>query len=233
MKPLQDYTSLELFCGTKSFTKEIRKLGATTATLDNKPVFKPYLLMDVRDFKMFHVPFNIIWASPPCQGFSLMSAAKYWRKENGTHTPIHEKSREAVELVRKTLSIIERYLHVNPFYWFIENPRGMLGLVMDDLIKKTRITDYVKRTVTYCQYGERHMKPTNIWTNLRTWTPRPPCNYTDNCHEKAGSKKKAGTIALPTAIHRAVVPQELCAEIAHAIAKDVITWNSREVSKHA
>lgn len=220
--PLRNLNSLELFCGTKSFSKEIKKLGATTVTLDNRPLFKPYFLMDVRDFSMTHVPYNILWASPPCQGFSLMSASKYWSNINGTCRPTHDKSREAVELVRKTLSIIESYLRFEPFYWFIENPRGMLGLVMDDLIKETRITDYVKRTVTYCQYGEKNMKPTNIWTNLRTWKPRPACSYKDNCHEKVSSKKKTGTIALPTAIHRAVVPKELCSEIAQAIVNEVI-----------
>ena len=57
---------------------------------------------------------------------------------------------------------------LNPKLFFIENPRGGM-----------RTMDFVagipRYTVTYCQYGERFMKPTDIWTNCADPQFKPPC----------------------------------------------------------
>ena len=37
-------------------------------------------------------------------------------------------------------------------------------------------------TVTYCQYGDSRMKPTDIWTNHPRPQFKPPCKNGDPCH---------------------------------------------------
>ena len=56
---------------------------------------------------------------------------------------------------KNVLTLIEE---LQPTYYFIENPRGGM--------KKNGFHARFKRyTVTYCQYGDTRMKPTDIWTN--------------------------------------------------------------------
>ena len=58
-------------------------------------------------------------------------------------------------LITGIISIIPIYLT----YWIIENPRGKLR-------KLEIVKDLPRTTVTYCQYGDIRMKPTDLWTNL-------------------------------------------------------------------
>ena len=74
------------------------------------------------------------------------------------------------------------------------------------------IKDLPRYTVTYCQYGDNRMKPTDIWTNIE-WTPRPVCKNGDKCHESAPRGSRTGTQGLKNAKDRSVVPKELCREI--------------------
>lgn len=54
--------------------------------------------------------------------------------------------------------VLEMIKELQPKYWFIENPRGGL--------RKMRFMQGLPRyTVTYCQYGDTRMKPTDIFTN--------------------------------------------------------------------
>jgi hypothetical protein len=57
------------------------------------------------------------------------------------------------------------------------------------------------------------MKPTDIWTNMVDWNPRPACNYGDDCHERAPRGSKTGTQGIGDAVGRSSLPQELCDEI--------------------
>ena len=57
--------------------------------------------------------------------------------------------------MKKVLKIIEQR---KPTWFFIENPRGLLR-------KMPFMRDLMRHTVTYCQYGDTRMKPTDIWTN--------------------------------------------------------------------
>lgn len=81
-------------------------------------------------------------------------------------------------------------------------------------------------TVTYCQYGDNRMKPTDIWTNHERPQFKPMCRNGDSCHEsspRGGTirdwKKKGinleygGTVILKNAKERAVIPDELCEHI--------------------
>ena len=58
---------LELFSGTKSFTKVAKEKGCETFTIDILEEFNPDLLKDMLQVRAEDIPFNpdIIWASPP------------------------------------------------------------------------------------------------------------------------------------------------------------------------
>jgi len=201
---------LELFSGTESFSKVARERGHETFTVDNDKQFSPNLCIDIMDLTQDMIPFkpDIIWASPPCTTFSVASIRHYW--DNGK--PKNEKCLHGIAIVKKTIDIIKQ---LNPKYFIIENPRGML--------RKQEFMDEFKRdTVTYCQYGHTSQKPTDLWNNLK-WNPRPMCKPGADCHERASRGAKKGIQGIynkkdymskyRSPVLRAIVPKELCLEI--------------------
>ena len=204
---------LELFAGSRSFSKVAEEMGMETFTTDYKDFDKIDYVCDIMDFDVSRVPFrpDIIWASPPCTYFSVASIGHHWHKD---HTPKTEQAKLGVQIVQKTLDIIDMF---QPKHFFIENPRGKLRKL--DVVKGIPRT-----TVCYCQYGDTRLKPTDIWTdnladwfNKKGWKPRAMCNYRQkncNCHhEKAPRGSKTGTQGLKGNYERSVVPYELCKEI--------------------
>lgn len=119
------------------------------------------------------------------------------------YIPKTQAAKDSLDLVRHTIDLIEEY---KPTWWFIENPRGVLRKlpVMEGLERKT---------VTYCQYGDTRMKPTDIWTNATWWTPRPVCKSGDKCHEAAPRGSRTGTQGIKGAKDRGRIPPALFEEI--------------------
>ena len=204
---------LELFAGSRSFSKVAEEMEMETFTTDIKQFDKIDYVCDIMDFDVSRVPFrpDIIWASPPCTYFSVASIGHHWHKD---HTPKTDQAKLGVQIVQKTLDIIDMF---QPKHFFIENPRGKLRKL--DVVKGIPRT-----TVCYCQYGDTRLKPTDIWTdnladwfNEKGWKPRAMCNYRQkncNCHhEKAPRGSKTGTQGLKGNYERSVVPYELCKEI--------------------
>ena len=68
-------------------------------------------------------------------------------------------------------------------------------------------------TISYCQYGDDRMKPTDIWTNNIFWNPRPMCKNGEACHDEAPRGSRTGTQGLPNAYERSKIPRLLCYEI--------------------
>lgn len=68
-------------------------------------------------------------------------------------------------------------------------------------------------TVTYCQYGDFRMKPTDIWTNHPDPQFKPPCHNGDPCHEASPRGSQNGTIRLKNSMERSRIPQQLCEHI--------------------
>ena len=199
--------TLELFAGSQSFSKVLAILGHETFTSDVKQFGDISYVVDVMRFNFKKVPYvpDIIWASPPCGTFSVASISTHWKGGKRAYEPRTEASELGIKLVKKTTSIIKRYQKLNPYLiWFIENPRGVLRKL--DLIKGTRYT------VTYCQYGDNKMKPTDIWTNSK-WTPKPMCKNGDKCHMPAPRGSKTGTQGLKGSYDRSKIPPQLFFEI--------------------
>ena len=68
-------------------------------------------------------------------------------------------------------------------------------------------------TITYCQYGDTRMKPTDIWTNHPNPQFKPPCKNGDKCHTPAPRGAKMGTQGLTGSVERAKIPIEFCNHI--------------------
>ena len=69
-------------------------------------------------------------------------------------------------------------------------------------------------TVTYCQYGDKRMKPTDIWTNHPAPNFKPMCKNGDPCHERAPrGSVTGGTQSIKGARDRAIIPPLLCQHI--------------------
>ena len=198
--------ALELFAGSRSIGKQAEALGFEVFSSDINDFEGIDYVTDIMNFNVNEVPFipDVIWASPPCTTFSVASIGHHWFKD---YVPKTEKAREGMRIVQRTQEIIDYYLKLNPdLNYYIENPRGMLR-------KLGILSPSHRKTVTYCQYGDSRMKPTDIWTNNVQWTPRPMCKNGAPCHVSAPRGSSTGTQGLKGNYERSKIPQELCREV--------------------
>ena len=197
---------LELFAGSRSVGKVAEELGYNVFSSDINDFEGMDYVTDIKNFDVSKVPFipDVIWASPPCTYFSVASIGKHWNKDN---TPKSDNALLGVEIVRETLSVIDYFLKINPdLIFYIENPRGKLR-------KLPVVEDLHRHTITYCQYGDTRMKPTDIWTNNYDWIPRPMCKNGMSCHTSAPRGSQTGTQGLKGNYERSKIPYDLCKEV--------------------
>ncbi len=201
---------LELFAGTRRMSDAFEKEGFETFSIEIDTDFpRISLYADIMNLtaekiiNLFGVP-TIIWASPVCTTYSVAAISKHRKKEpNGNLTPQTEFAKHCDEMVKHTLQLIAE---LQPKYFFIENPMG--GLRKMDFMQ-----GIPRYQITYCQYGESYMKPTDIFTNHPAPKFRPPCNKGDSCHESAPRGRRTGVQRLRISKDKAKLPLLLCEHI--------------------
>jgi site-specific DNA-cytosine methylase len=208
---------LDLFAGTGSATKAFENAGHEVIKVELDDYFEAHerdiLKLTSNDLIAKYGEFDFIWASPPCTTFSVASIRHYWTYENGQAIPKNEKTLHGLALVKKTIELIKQ---LNPkFGWVIENPRGMLR-------KQDVVKDLNRTTITYCQYGAKNQKPTDLWHTLTNWIPRPMCKAGSTCHNSARRGSDTGTQGMGGggkhgAVKRSMIPYELSKEILESI----------------
>lgn len=201
---------LDLFSGTRSIAKAFERRGHETYTIEldkTHPNISWYAdILDVTSediIERFGHP-DVIWASPPCTSYSIAAISHHRTKEpNGNLAPKSDFAKLSDKLVIHTLKLIDE---LSPKFWFVENPRGGMR-------KMSFMNGRPRYTVTYCQYGDTRMKPTDIWSNHPNPRFKAMCHNGDPCHEAAPRGAKTGTQGLKGAIDRSVIPGGLCDHI--------------------
>jgi len=203
---------LELFAGTRSISKVFEKRGYKTFSIEwNKDFENIDLYEDINNvsaediIKLCGGVPDIIWASPDCTTYSIAGISHH-RKKNNEISNLDAVSDYAKFCDKTNKHVLDLIKQLQPKLYFIENPRG--GLRKMDFMK-----DLPRYTVTYCQYGDKRMKPTDIWTNHPNPQFKPMCKNGDNCHEKAPRGSRTGTQGLKGAKERSVIPEQLCEHI--------------------
>lgn len=198
---------LELFAGTRSIGKAFEKRGHEVFSVEwdkqheNIDLYEDISKVTSEDIlKLFGKP-DIIWVSPDCTSYSIAGISHHRRKdENGNLNPISEYALFCDNTNEHVLELIKE---LNPTYYFIENPRGGMR-------KMNFMADIPRHTVTYCQYGDERMKPTDIWTNHPNPQFKPPCKNGSPCHVAAPRGSQTGTQGIKGSIDRSRIPEQLC-----------------------
>lgn len=207
---------LDLFAGLEGWSKPFRDRGHRVFSTDYDPQFKVDLIKDVLELTPDDIPFrpDIILASPPCEAFSVMNIGKNWTgpDDENPHQPKTERARLAMRILERTVWLIHE---LKPAYFVIENPRAKMR-------KMPIMQQFECRTVTYCQYGMRWQKPTDLFGGFPpSLSLRPMCGRGAPCHEAAPRGSRTGIQGKHSAEERAVVPYQLSEQICLAAESDL------------
>jgi len=222
---------LDLFAGTGSSTRAFEDAGDYVYRVELDTKHDADLHANVLDVTVEDVgtDWDFIWASPPCTTFSVAGFRWHWdahtrcqrcnrvviRQSGGTwgdcgghkpspgeltYIPMSDDAKLGKKLIIHTLDLINE---ISPKYWVMENPRGLLR-------KMPFMEGIDKHTVSYCQYGDTRMKPTDLFGVFPDgWTPRM-CRNGAPCHEAAPRGSVTGGTQSISSVHlRSMVPYDL------------------------
>ena len=213
---------LELFAGTRSIGKAFEARGHEVFSVEWDNQFEDIdyyedigKLTTLDVINLFGIP-DVIWASPDCTSYSVAGIHHHRRKEvDGNLTPISDYAKFCDKVNENVIQIIHDLQQFNPnLIYFIENPRGGMR-------KMNFMKGLPRYTVTYCQYGETRMKPTDIWTNHPDPKFKPPCKNGDPCHVPAPRGSATGTQGIRGHVDRSRIPKKLCEHVVE-ICEEVI-----------
>lgn len=206
-------TCVDLFAGTGGFSSAFEAADdweVIEVEWDDR--FDPDICADIRDVSPDDIrdeatgdTIDVVLASPPCQDFSLLCVRDKWDED---HEPKDPAVYDSIGVVHYTLYLIQT---LNPDYWFLENPVGMLKHVIGppgDL--------YGGAIITWCQYwsdedaGEPRQKRTYLYGNHPPSFEYRRCEAGDDCHVTAKSGSTTGTQdPTKSAAERAAIPRGL------------------------
>lgn len=201
---------LELFAGTRSIGRAFERHGHEVLSVDWDEQFPDIDIQDdvmnvyARDIveRIGHV--DVVWASPDCTTYSIAAISHHrTREDSGNLAGVSDYARACD---RVNMHLHNLMLMLTPPLWFIENPRG--GMRKMDFMHGLE-----RYTVTYCQYGDDRMKPTDIWTNHPDPRFKPMCKNGDPCHTAAPRGAKTGPQGRSGSVERSRIPDELCEHI--------------------
>jgi hypothetical protein len=202
----------DFFAGTGSSTKAFEDAGHTIISFELNPKQTAtenadILDLDAQELLAKYGRPDFIWASPPCTTFSVASCPIYWHYLDGVLTPKDDRVFKGIAMVEKAIMLIDE---LKPrLGWIIENPRGMLR-------KMPMMETLPRRTITYCQYGDFRMKPTDLWGIVPGWKERPMCKPGQDCHENSPRGTNTGNQRL-SRVQRSMIPYDLGKEICEAL----------------
>lgn len=155
---------------------------------------------------------DVIWASPDCASYSIAAISHHRTREtSGNLAPKSDYAKFCDSVNQNALRLI---FELEPVFWFIENPRG--GLRKMDFMK-----GLPRYTVTYCQYGDDRMKPTDIWSNHPNPAFKAMCKNGGSCHIPAPRGSKTGTQGRKGKVERSLIPDRLCRHIVNICEKQL------------
>lgn len=202
---------LELFAGTRSIGKAFERGGHQVYSVewdkkfDDIDLYADIATVTAQDIiENFGYP-DVIWASPDCTTFSI-AAISHHRKKNPETGNLDAASEYAKFCDMVDQHVLDLIRELDPKFFFIENPVGAMR-------KMPWMNGLPRYTVTYCQYGDTRMKPTDIWTNHPNPQFKPRCKNGDPCHEPAPRGSKTGTQGLKGSKDRSIIPEKLCEHI--------------------
>ena len=212
---------LELFAGTRSIGKVAEARGHEVRSVEwskdfeNIDLYADIGTLTIDDIiSLCHGLPDVLWASPDCTTFSIAAISHHRRKnaETGNLDPVSKYAKFCDAVDQHVLYLIDelnnlrRAAGLPDLIYFIENPRGGMR-------KMTWMQGRPRYTVTYCQYGDTRMKPTDIWTNHPDPRFKPMCKNGDPCHVSAPRGAKTGTQGLKGSKERSIIPPALCEHI--------------------
>ena len=216
--------ALELFKGTGSIGKALKKHGFHVDSLDMDPKCDATWTANILEWEdwrqMEPGTYDFIWSSPPC--------TEYSRARTTAKNPRNLELADS--MVARTLEII-RYL--KPKGWLMENPQT-------GLLKTREVVEGLPcRDVCYCRYsdGDKHMyrKQTRLWGFCPYFVPRELCSRKNpcvfsaqtgrhpTCAQRFNPKCFVGTKHTLNELYS--MPEQLCDDIALAADRIVDSYN--------
>ncbi len=196
--------TLDLFCGTKSFSKVALEFGYEIHTLDILQKFNPTFCCDLMtwDYKQFPKGhYDIIWASPNCKDYSVLNRISQ-RGKNMKDLTLSNT------LIKRVLEIIEWF---EPKYWYLENPQT--GTLKDQIF----MLELPYTDVDYCKYGYNYRKRTRIWTNSN-YNGKVLCKVGTYCDNKKEFGKHIESVKFTkTWTQRISIPRDLIVDILNQV----------------